>query len=877
MFYVYLGNDLIYEPLSEDLALFNPKLTLEMGKAGSLEFDIPQTNPFYNSLTQLASLVNVKLDSEELFRGRVLSNERQFSNIRHVYCEGDLAFLVDSVQKTEKYSGKTRALFTKLIQKHNSRVEAYKQFTIGTVTIEDRSIILEGQVDDLNTGNIDYKQIAINSIVGEWSTTFEQIETCLIDHCGGYLRTRHQNGVNYLDFVQEYGSTATQEIELGSNLLDLTEEITAEDLFTVLIPLGDDNLTIASVNGGSDELVDTNAVAKYGRIVKTHVFSNVNEPSTLLENGRRYLASNVNVPRTVTITAVDLHLLNSAIEAIHLGDRVHISSNPHNMDEYLTCTKIEYDLANPANNKYTFGNPKQTLTERYKEDQRKQNDVYGNGSGGGGGGGRGGGAAATADAAEAAADAAAEDAGEELKHFYKTYIDLDGDDDGTVSLKVLLENYRKDRKTLNEDVGIDLDAETGNVNLHSLKTTVDNNTNDITTQIAKLDLFTTETESSIASITEWQNQTDNTLASHSTRIEQVSNDAMSQIELKATELNNSIDGETDRATKAEAAISLRVSNNESNITLKADQINLDAALTRISNLETDFADINKLKARIGSISGLSVISGSVQGTWSVSGELRGSSITTGDGEPVYSYMHSHVVTANDDGTVSFGVATKTIPQSFNIADTNFYKNGVSAAKESVRVKTIMKNQSAEVSYGEATKTVYYPVYANTTSYETFHKPTILAVPAKHFWDAVTISSVAVDSFPDPTTVRVVATAANGVTGGADLDVSTSYNAGVGSVSVSSIGGVWTGNTLTVTAKASNNAQFSRDFSAQGIYDNGYNAGKAAAGNVDVSYSGGSYDIWINGRQKDEEQFTYAVQIGVRLTNGITRYSGYLYT
>lgn len=66
-------------------------------------------------------------------------------------------------------------------------------------------------------------------------------------------------------------------------MLDLTEEISAEDVFTVLIPLGDENLTIESVNNGRDELVDEAAVQRYGRIVKTHVFDSVNTPETLLK------------------------------------------------------------------------------------------------------------------------------------------------------------------------------------------------------------------------------------------------------------------------------------------------------------------------------------------------------------------------------------------------------------------------------------------------------------------------------------------------------------------------------------------------------------------------------------------------------------------
>ena len=40
---------------------------------------------------------------------------------------------------------------------------------------------------------------------------------------------------------------------------------------------------------------------EYGRIVRTHVFDSVNQPETLLENGKRYLESYANVPVTIEI------------------------------------------------------------------------------------------------------------------------------------------------------------------------------------------------------------------------------------------------------------------------------------------------------------------------------------------------------------------------------------------------------------------------------------------------------------------------------------------------------------------------------------------------------------------------------------------------
>ena len=464
MFRIYSGDELIYEPGDQELVVFDPKLTLEMGKAGSLEFTVPTGHYFLPRIHQISTPVSVDLDGEEIFRGRVLSGTRTFYNNKEVYCEGELSYLVDSVQKAEKYNGKTHALFQKIIQNHNARMPAEKQFTVGNITVEDRDIKLTGQ-EEVNTGNIDYKQIAINSVVDDWNTTYDCIENWLISYCGGYLMTRKENGVVYIDWVEDYTDTSTQEIEFAENLLDLTEELSADDLFTVLVPIGDDNLTIKSVNNNSDELVDEAAVAQYGRIIKTHVFSNVNQASTLKENGQHYLQLNAASPQTLTLKAVDMHNIDPDIRPIHLGDRVYIRSDPHELSKYLTCSKIEYDLQNPANTVYTFGREKQTLTQRYREDKRKQSDTYTSGEGiGAAAGAYGAGAAAAIDEAAEQTRLQFEVFSEKLKT--KIGIDLDAEE-GTLDLYAMIEQITKFGQVMTNNLGINLDAPAGTINIFS--------------------------------------------------------------------------------------------------------------------------------------------------------------------------------------------------------------------------------------------------------------------------------------------------------------------------------------------------------------------------------------------------------------------------
>lgn len=649
MFYVYADGKLMYHPLDETMIITAPHLTLERGKAGSFQFGLPPGHKFYDKIQKLKTKITVEIDNTEVFRGRMLSETRNSYNIRTIYCEGDLAYLADSVQKGEKYTGTTHELFRKIIAAHNARVEADKRFTVGTIGIEDREIILSGQsseITDADSDSFDYKQIAINSITNEWKTTYDYIETCLIDYCGGYLQTRRENGVTYLDLLGDSGNDASQQIEFGINMLELTEEVSAEELFTVLIPLGDDNLTIESVNNGSDEMVDGEMAAIYGRIIKTHVFENVNQPATLLENGRRFLASHANVPATITIRAVDMHLLDSQIPLIKIGDSVPVKSKPHNIVRSLSCTKIEYDFENIGNCTFTFGTVQQSLTERYRKDKNKQTD--GGASGGG--------------AAGSAAEEAAREIGDK---FYDAWINVD-EETGHIDLGTLYKEFKNAKTVLENSCGINIDAPSGNINIYDLKTKYDEQEKEILRQAARIELINDDTHAEIELVASRVNYVEGLESGHYAAITLRADDLESSIGLKAdrvtvdalnvslnthaskisgletdsaeakaemsalsettnelgerltaneakiTTLSNSTESKisavASRTTSTEtkiASLELRVSDTESEITLKADKTTINSKITKITHrleaaeasidtLEADYANINTL-------------------------------------------------------------------------------------------------------------------------------------------------------------------------------------------------------------------------------------------------------------------------------------------
>lgn len=373
MFTIKADGRVLYNPalFDEKFQVVNPELTLEVNKAGSLSFTMPPCNAMWGSLNKLTSVISVEQDGIEIFRGRVMNDETDTYKQRFVYCEGELAYLIDSIQRPYEFSGNAVDLFKQFITNHNESVNAEKQFAIGRITA----------VDETTEAAID---------ASSHSDTFTEIEDRLLNAYGGYIRIRHENGTRYIDYLSESGDENTQPIQLGVNLLDLKESISAEDVFTVLIPTGamqkgDDGkfdalLNITSVNNGLDYIEDAEGIAKYGRIWRRKHWDYIEDPQLLKETGQKYMETGFAEETTLTITAVDMHFADPAKQRIAIGDMVQILSEPHGLDRVTICYKIVMPLQEPDKTVYTFGEPKKALTDNVV----RVDEATGGGGGGGG-------------------------------------------------------------------------------------------------------------------------------------------------------------------------------------------------------------------------------------------------------------------------------------------------------------------------------------------------------------------------------------------------------------------------------------------------------------------------------------------------------------
>ena len=376
MIKITVDGELLYasDADSFETDILSPKLFLDVNGAGSFSFTLPPGNAMHDKIKKLKSIIVVEEDGNVLFRGRVMDDTRDIYNQKNVYCEGDRSFLLDSLKKPYTYKGNVKAFFRDLVSNHNNQVDEEKHFSVGEITAVSDDLKMEAE-DDV------------------YQSTSEVMESRLLGAYGGYLMTRTEGETTYLDWLKEPGSENGQTIEFSVNLLDLKDKLDASDVFTILIPLGasdvDDEgnevppVSIKSVNGGLEYIQDDEAVALYGKIWRTHTWAYEQSPSALLEKGREYMKTGALV-RTLELTALDMHFAQGDAQPIRLGSKVHILSDPHEIDLTMACVKMEPDLLNPENTVYTFGEAPKTLTENFIQTQEDAESMTGRRGGGGG-------------------------------------------------------------------------------------------------------------------------------------------------------------------------------------------------------------------------------------------------------------------------------------------------------------------------------------------------------------------------------------------------------------------------------------------------------------------------------------------------------------
>lgn len=321
----------IYNPLDPAAQVYDDEIAEEMGSTPAFSFTVPPGNIAETVIQPLATHITAYRDNVEVFSGRVISADWDIYNTMTVECIGDMGDLADSQIAPFSHTGTAAEFLSAVISKHNALVDASRAFKVGTVNITGEAG--ERTVED-----------------------YADALTLLTNYCsgayGGYIRVRPGR---VIDWMEDFGDN-TQVIRFGENILDLSRQIDAADVATVLIALGPEPET-----GSRTVVTAQNAagVAKWGKIYRVEEFDSDTGLQAAAQTRVDQLAG---MPESAELTALDLSVVDVSIPALTLGAWTNFYSPANGIQGRYLLYKRSLHMTAPANDTVSFGPVQQTIT-----------------------------------------------------------------------------------------------------------------------------------------------------------------------------------------------------------------------------------------------------------------------------------------------------------------------------------------------------------------------------------------------------------------------------------------------------------------------------------------------------------------------------------
>ncbi len=315
MYLIKSGNMVIYDSTDKDTyPVLSPTLEEELNGAGSLSFTVLPGHPYYDQMKEMQTFITAYRDNEEIFYGRILSITTSIDGQLEVKCEGGLTFFLDSEMSKHTYNETCQTFLTTILSNHNSMVESQKHFSLGTINVQKA---LEVDEKTQTTKKWEFK-------VGGFASTKSVLESLVLGQFGGFFRIRPDgNGGHLLDYIENYGRTNTQPVQIGHNIVNKSDTVSGEGMFTILRPIYGKNQTISGLTQADVTLPDVTIdgeflkldamIAKYGKIYHTESFEKdkIEKKKDCLKAAEKFIQKQGNqLPASTEIGFVDFYHLN---------------------------------------------------------------------------------------------------------------------------------------------------------------------------------------------------------------------------------------------------------------------------------------------------------------------------------------------------------------------------------------------------------------------------------------------------------------------------------------------------------------------------------------------------------------------------------------
>lgn len=373
-------DDYLFDPYTNDDAIYDVKLSAEVNAAAYFDFSIPCTHHLYDKIAERDGIVRVYSDKKLLFIGEITEISDDFNQNKTVSCVDPRDHLDDvMIRPYSTVEGEEPLLAP-------SSIDGYFQWLVdqynnGVINAKFHFQVGVNQGGSLIKSNYIYKKNEGLPGVGS------EIENEILDTYGGYLVLTYPEGIPTLNLYADVHEANTQIIDFGVNLIDFTRTRSTTDQYTAIRPVGgtpektDDDpndyqpkpVTIEELGDGvtfvdsdyvkkGDVVYSVSKVNRYGYREYNWTESDTLDANTLLEEAVADLKKQIEPKITIDVKAVDLALFMEDYDHLECGEVARIRSKPHGVDEYLLVSSMDIDLQDPSQTSYTLGQAYDSLT-----------------------------------------------------------------------------------------------------------------------------------------------------------------------------------------------------------------------------------------------------------------------------------------------------------------------------------------------------------------------------------------------------------------------------------------------------------------------------------------------------------------------------------
>lgn len=374
----------------DNYGIISLKLNMILNEPGTLEVTFKKDHPYFEKIfSEKALIISVTEEHRAIYESR-REIWRGIEAKRELDFYGNLYILFDGVLSFTKYLiGKLPDFLKKENEGDNGTIvgpqlDILKDFFSTITKVEDGNLLYPKNFnfDIANNDVISRNHYIFEKVDNLYDNLYNVIKTYLIGKSGGYLIPSFpdQNGswdIHYLSssYLPKFNDQTYfyKVVEKGKNIIDFKKEISLDDVYTGMFPIGKDGLLLTNNKSIIDENCvfldynDLDLVYRLGKRIMIKEFPNISKDLDLKTTAKielRNVYSKLNL--NLRINMFDEDIL-SYDKFILLPGEVFTYLNSSGYHLNVLCTEFTMDFLNPEKSVWKSGYDVESITSAMNE------------------------------------------------------------------------------------------------------------------------------------------------------------------------------------------------------------------------------------------------------------------------------------------------------------------------------------------------------------------------------------------------------------------------------------------------------------------------------------------------------------------------------